>query len=346
MQPIATLVIPMHNEARRVGKCLDSILASSYRLDLCEIIAVDNGSTDASANIADEKLKGLPNARVLRLTTTNVAVGLNRALRMAEGRFLVRMDAHCEYSRDYLKNCLMELSLRGAGNVGGVLTTLPGSETWVARAIALVSAHPVGVGWSEFRLGLGDRFVDTVPFGAFRTRTLRALGGYNEALARNQDYELNSRIRAAGEQIYLSTAVHVKYYNSTCLRNFLLQALRNGRGAALSWKANSGSFSMRHAAPVAFVSLVTLAAWVSAFSSGARLVLMTIVMLYLAPLLYCGLELAARHNWRHFFLVPAILLLYQIAYGVGTLLQYFELAVRAGGEVRELVAGGQEEAGD
>jgi hypothetical protein len=44
-------------------------------------------------------------------------------------------------------------------------------------------------------------FVDTVPYGAYKKETLTALGGYDESLPINEDYDLNTRIRRNGGKI-------------------------------------------------------------------------------------------------------------------------------------------------
>src|SRR5271157_3453424 len=211
MSPLVSMIIPMRNEELRIGRCLNSIRGSTYPLANCEVLVVDGASTDLSCEIALRALKQFPLAQLLHNPEISVPKGLNLAIRRSRGQFILRMDAHCEYQRDYIQICLDELERTRAANVGGVLVTLPGRSTWVSRCIALASQHPVAIGNSAFRLGIGSQFVDTVPFGAFRNEVLGAVGAYREDLSRNQDYELNSRIRSGGYKIYLSSKLRIKY---------------------------------------------------------------------------------------------------------------------------------------
>lgn len=87
----------MRKEKRRIGRCLDSIVKSTYPLANCEVLVVDGASSDCSRSIALEMLKDLPSARLLHNPKMQVPAGLNVAIREARGRFVLRMDAHCEY---------------------------------------------------------------------------------------------------------------------------------------------------------------------------------------------------------------------------------------------------------
>src|SRR6185369_7152562 len=97
----------------------------------------------------------------------------------------------------------------GADVVGGYLDTRAGNDTLAAQAIALMSQHPFGVGNSAFRTHARAGYVDTVPYGAYRRDIFDEVGHFNERLTRNQDLELNARIRRAGGHIYLSPKLSV-----------------------------------------------------------------------------------------------------------------------------------------
>ena len=60
-------------------------------------------------------------------------------------------------------------------------------------------SHPFGVGNSAFRTGSSAQEVDTVPFGCFPIRVFQRIGLFDERLWRNQDFELNQRIRRTGD---------------------------------------------------------------------------------------------------------------------------------------------------
>ena len=100
------------------------------------------------------------------------------------------------------RNCIDVLKRTGADNVGGYIDTVPSNDSRTSRSIAAASSSRFGVGGSTFRTGGGEQEVDTVPFGCFRPDVFDRFGMYDERLVRNQDIELNSRIRRGGGKDY------------------------------------------------------------------------------------------------------------------------------------------------
>ena len=97
MSPHVSIIIPMKNEELRIGRCLDSIAEGSYPMADCEVLIVDGGSTDRSCSIAESKLIQFPFARLIHNPKKTLPAGLNMAVRLARGSYIIRMDAHCEY---------------------------------------------------------------------------------------------------------------------------------------------------------------------------------------------------------------------------------------------------------
>ena len=321
MQPEVSILIPFRNEKRRIVRCLESLLASSYSLEKCEVIFINGNSTDSSDTIVSERMFAFPHAVLLNNKQACVPSSLNLALRVASGRIILRMDAHCEYPIDYVESCLSELERTGAGNVGGVLLTRPGKENWVSRCIGLLSQHRLAVGNSAFRLGQGSRFVDTVPFGAFRREVFDVIGPFREDLQRNQDYELNSRLRSAGYKLFLSSRIRITYYNSSNIMDYFRQACVNGHYAVRSWFINRSSFCWRHATPMAFVLAGSAMVLLSIFDKTALILTSILVLAYALVIIYVGISLAFRQNWRFAILAPPIICGYHVCYGFSTLLE-------------------------
>jgi succinoglycan biosynthesis protein ExoA len=313
-----SIIIPMRNEERRIGACLDSILAGEFPMEECEILVVDGASTDGCCELVRARMERCPGIQLLHNPHQHVPAGLNIAIRQARGQFILRMDAHCQYPPDYIKSCVNELERTGAANVGGSLETLPGSDTWVGRGIALLTQHPIGVGNSAFRLGKGDIFVDTVPFGAFRREVFDQVGLFREDLVRNQDFEFNARLRSAGLRIFLSSKIRNRYYNSPGFASFMRQGIANGLWGARCWMRYPESFCWRHAAPFIFVMTETVLLMLGIVCHPLSVLASVIGLLYTCALFYAGAEIAARKNWRYLFLVPVLIACYHFCYGAAT----------------------------
>ena len=315
-----SIIIPMRNEQNYIANCLDSLLANGFPEERYEILVADGESEDASRDVVRAKAAAHPCIRLLHNSGRFVPSGMNLGIRQARGRYIIRVDAHCEYPPDYIQNCIAELERTGAGNVGGRCLTRPGSDTQIAKAISLFTQTRVGVGNAAYRLGEGDRYVDTVPFGAFPREVFERVGLYREDLVRNQDFELNARIRGAGYGIYLSGKIASVYYNSGTLRKFMRQAWMNGIWVRRMWFRYRGSFCWRHAAPLGFTggllsSLLLGLLWRPALWAG-----LTGLAVYLTVTLVTAASIGARNGWK---LAPCVLLImpcYHFLYGLGTLL--------------------------
>lgn len=97
-----SIIIPMYNEARHIGRTLLAALeaARQARLD-CELIVVDNGSDDHGPRIANEL-----GARVLIVPGVHIGALRNRGAAVASGEWLAFIDADMEMPADWLKSLL------------------------------------------------------------------------------------------------------------------------------------------------------------------------------------------------------------------------------------------------
>src|SRR5271168_5336654 len=102
MKPFLSVIVPCRNEAEYLRACLDSILACGYPPDRMEVLVADGMSRDGSRELArsyaarDLRVRPIDNPR--RITPA----ALNRALELARGDVIVRLDAHSAVSPGYL----------------------------------------------------------------------------------------------------------------------------------------------------------------------------------------------------------------------------------------------------
>ncbi|HEY3416476.1 MAG TPA: glycosyltransferase family 2 protein, partial [Armatimonadota bacterium] len=303
------------------------LLRCAYPYDRWEIIIADGMSTDNTREEITRVADGSPvSICVVDNPRRITPIALNLALIRARGDVIIRVDAHAEYGEDYVTRCVRVLDEQRADNVGGPVITLPGADTPMARAIALATAHPFGVGNSHFRTMREAREVDTVPFGCFRLRVFQQVGLFDERLARNQDYELNGRIRQAGGRIFLDPRLESTYYNRPSLRALLRQAWANGFWNAMTHYLHPYSLCLRHELPVAFALGAVLAVLSALWAIIAPLppVLQWVApVLWGAYLLYVLLDvlvatsLAARGGLRLWPALLAVFPSFHFVYGAG-----------------------------
>jgi glycosyltransferase involved in cell wall biosynthesis len=319
---LVSVVIPMRNEEKFIGRCLDSILESDFPSEQFEIIVVDGDSTDRSGEIVRERQQRFPRLSLLVNPQKIVPTAMNLGIQHARGRYIVRLDAHAEYPPQYIRASVEELERTGAANVGGRWLTRPGRDSSVARAIAYVTQNPIAIGNARYRTGGGGKYVDTVPFGTFRREIFDEVGFFREDLVRHQDFELNARIRAAGGKIFLSPLVQCVYYNVPTFSKFMRQAYVNGLWCARAWTRYPVSFCWRHAAPLMLVSGLLAGLIAGAFLNSVFWLTLSVLLLYLLSAVVAGVQTGVRHGWKYAGLAPLLMISYHFVYGAATIYGY------------------------
>ncbi len=274
-RPLVSIVLPIRNEADHIDACIGRLLDQDYPRERMEIIVVDGMSDDGTR----DRLRALQAAsrhvaiRVIDNPAMIVPTALNLAIQAARGDVIVRMDGHTTPATDYVSGCVAALTTSGAANVGGVIE--PTGLTPMGEAIAIVTSHPLGVGDAKYRTGAAAGSVDTVPFGAFRRDVFQRVGLFDESMVRNQDGEMNVRIRRAGETIYLDPAIRSVYTPRSDLMSLWRQYLQYGWWRVETLRRHPTSLRWRQAIPptfatalvvlglLGFVWPVAAAAWVS-----------------------------------------------------------------------------------
>ena len=208
-QKFVSVIIPCRNEQLYIENCVNSILNQDYSSDKIEIIVVDGLSNDNTIQILKKY------AKIILLSNPKkiVPISMNLGIRKAKGEYIIRVDAHCIYPKNYISELILNSIKFNADNIGTIMETIPANNSVKAKVIAIALSHPLGVGNSYFRTGSNKiREVDTVPFGCYKKEVFKNIGLYDEELIRNQDDELNGRLTQSGGKIILMPNIVLKYY--------------------------------------------------------------------------------------------------------------------------------------
>lgn len=103
--PRVSIVIPAYNARRTIADAIDSCLAQTYT-DF-EIIVIDDGSTDGTADLLAARYSGEPRLRVIRQANSGVSAARNAGILAARGEFVHFLDAD-----DILMPTKLEASLK------------------------------------------------------------------------------------------------------------------------------------------------------------------------------------------------------------------------------------------
>lgn len=316
-KPLVSVVIPVRNEEHYIKECLDSILAQDYPQDSLEVFFVDGQSTDKTREILSKYQAWYPRLFFL-LDNPNrtVPYAMNIGIRASRGKYLVRLDAHAEYAPDYISQCVHYLKTTDAQNVGGAVQTK--SRGFVGGAIAQMLSSRFGVGNSQFRTDGKDGYVDTVPFGAFKREVFETYGYYDVRLTRNQDNEMNYRIRKGGGKILMSHDIKLAYYCRDTIRGILKMGFQNGKWNILTLFLCPGAMSLRHFIPLFFVLSLILLPLLGLLTPLFWWLLAAEGVLYLLlDLMFSGM-LAAKSQTGYFPLLLLLFPLFHLSYGLGS----------------------------
>jgi succinoglycan biosynthesis protein ExoA len=278
--PAVTAIMPARDDAAHMTAAVSSVLSQDYPGVLDVVIGLAPSADDSAAVAATLALD--PRVHVVANPAGGTAAGLNQALEASTGTVIVRVDAHCELPPGYVARAVETMERTRAANVGGVQAAE--GEASYQRAVARAMSSVFGVGDAKFHYGGDEGPADTVYLGVFDAETLRSVGAFDESLVRNQDYELNWRLRDAGHLIFFDPELVVRYRPRSSARRLASQYFQYGQ-----WKREVVRRHPRSAKPRQLIAPATVVAIVAATigaASGHRWMLA-------APVTYAAAVLAA-----------------------------------------------------
>jgi glycosyltransferase involved in cell wall biosynthesis len=284
--PRVSLIIPCYNEEIRITRLLQCLVDQTYPLEDMEVILADGMSTDRTRALIEtfQKQHPLPKINIIDNPQRTIPAALNLAIKASSGKLIVRMDAHTLPAKDYVVLSVQAFDEGKGQDVGGVIDIAPGSDTWIGKAIAVATRHPLGVGDAKYRWAKTAGYADTVAFGTYARKTFDEIGFYDESLLVNEDYELNSRLRAAGGRIWIDPAIRATYYSRPDLSSLASQYFIYGFYKYRMLKRHPGTLRWRQALPPLFVLGILMLLLFAAFWHIAAILLLIVVAFYLLVL--------------------------------------------------------------
>ncbi|MDR2380257.1 MAG: glycosyltransferase family 2 protein [Bifidobacteriaceae bacterium] len=251
--PGVSVFLTVRNEADHLAGAVERIFAQCYEGPL-EVVLALGPSSDATASEAARLAERFPALVVVDNPSGRTPEGLNRAWRSARHDYLIRVDGHALLPPGYIERVVSVLEQTGAANVGGMM--VPEGTAPFQKAVARAMSSPFGIGAEAFHTGGAPGPAKTVYLGAFRRADLEAVGGFNEAFTRAQDWELNYRLINAGKLVWFDPQLGVVYRPRRTWRALLRQFYQTGRWRAHLIRQYPRTASARYlAAPAATVGV-------------------------------------------------------------------------------------------
>jgi GT2 family glycosyltransferase len=198
----ASIVVIAFNEAARIGRCLDALTRQDHTGEH-EIIVVDDGSTDETAEIA---ARYAPAVRVVRLAQNQGRGAARRAgVDAARGTAIGFVDADIVVGEDWLRRCLDTLPGRAA--VGGI--AVPDGDIAPLARITGATLRPIG---GSMPITGNNVLFD----GEILRRT-----GFDETARLGEDFRLAARLLEEGHLLERVPGLEVAHHETKTYRKSL-----------------------------------------------------------------------------------------------------------------------------
>lgn len=185
--PKVSVIIPCYNQGQYLDESVDSVLSQSYQ-DF-EIIIVNDGSNDHfTINLLNSYNK--PKTKVIHTTNQGLASARNNGIEIAEGEYILPLDADDRIGPEYLENAV------------DVLDRNPGIGIVYCMAEVL---GKVGVTWGLPDFSIERMLLDNIIFCSafFRRSAWKEVGGYDPNMIYGwEDYDFWLSLIEKGALVY------------------------------------------------------------------------------------------------------------------------------------------------
>jgi mycofactocin system glycosyltransferase len=214
--PEVSVVIPVMNRSDELLRCLISLTQLTYPQEKLQVIVVDDGSSDASPDVA-RKFGALlvPSGGVGR----GPAAARNVGASVADGEILAFIDSDCSASPDWLCQLIPAFNDSGMAAVGGQVDGMC-SASAVDRYEAVMSSLSIS---SRERVGNSGSDTFYLPSCNLLVRrsAFRSVGGFDDSMHVGEDVDLTWRLRDRRWSICYLPLGNILHEHRSSVRSFM-----------------------------------------------------------------------------------------------------------------------------
>jgi biofilm PGA synthesis N-glycosyltransferase PgaC len=322
-----SVVLAAYNEEQIIDRTLRSVLSSKY--PLAEVIVVNDGSTDSTAEMISEIARRDPRVHLITQVNTGKAGALNAGLERASSEIIVTLDADTLLTPETVGSLVRHLAADTTGRLGavaGVVRVGNRRRNLLTRWQSLEYLTQIGVERAAQDV-MGAISIVPGACAAWRKPAIQHVGGYTDVTLA-EDCDLSLSLHRAGWRVTQDDEAFAFTEAPETADALLDQRVRWTFGSLQAiWKHRDLLFRSRYGLlgwyvlpqyalaiiiPLVFMPFIVLMGIRTAQEQGLDVILLYFMLFLAAHLIIAAVGIVLmREKWRHLWMVPVYRVIYE-----------------------------------
>ena len=316
---LVSVVVGLLNEEKFLPRLIEDFKKQTYNHNEIELIFIDGMSKDDSWKILEDFKNSNHDFYVVVLLKNPkviLSAGMNVGIKAARGECILKVDCHSHITDNFIENNVKIIE-EGEDVCGGPRPNIIENADNFSKTLLLVEENMFGSGIADYRKKTTKKYVSSVFQGMYKKSIFDKIGLLDEKVGRVEDNELHYRIRKNGYKIRYSNDILSYQYTRPTLKRMLKQKYSNGYWIGKVSHVYPKAFSIFHFVPLAFVLAIIFSLCMIPITSIFIILLSSVYFLF--TILITIMTIINNKFNITILLMPIILFLIHVYYGVGTL---------------------------
>ena len=316
---LVSVVVGLLNEEKFLPRLIEDFKKQTYNHNEIELIFIDGMSKDDSWKILEDFKNSnhdFYDVVLLKNPKVILSAGMNVGIKAARGECILKVDCHSHITDNFIENNVKIIE-EGEDVCGGPRPNIIENADNFSKTFLLVEENMFGSGIADYRKKTTKKYVSSVFQGMYKKSIFDKIGLLDEKVGRVEDNELHYRIRKNGYKIRYSNDILSYQYTRPTLKRMLKQKYSNGYWIGKVSHVYPKAFSIFHFVPLAFVLAIIFSLCMIPITSIFIILLSSVYFLF--TILITIMTIINNKFNITILLMPIILFLIHVYYGVGTL---------------------------
>ena len=316
---LVSVIVGLLNEEKFLPRLIEDFKKQTYNHNEIELIFIDGMSKDNSWKILEDFKNSnhdFYDVVLLKNPKVILSAGMNVGIKAARGECILKVDCHSHITENFIENNVKIIE-EGEDVCGGPRPNIIENADNFSKTLLLVEENMFGSGIADYRKKTTKKYVSSVFQGMYRKSIFDKIGLLDEKVGRVEDNELHYRIRKNGYKIRYSNDILSYQYTRPTLKRMLKQKYSNGYWIGKVSHIYPKAFSIFHFVPLAFVLAIIFSLCMIPITSLFIILLSSVYFLF--TILITIMTIINNEFNITILLMPIILFLIHVYYGVGTL---------------------------